>query len=94
MPYVEQERNEKEGEREREREREKEGERQRGERERERERERESQSPSSSAGLLELSQFPNVYCKVSGMFATDPQWDQKSVETVVKPCLEIFGMDR
>ena len=45
-------------------------------------------------GLEELAQFPNVYCKVSGMFATDPNWDQKSVETVAKPCLELFGMDR
>ena len=45
-------------------------------------------------GLQELAKLPNVYCKVSGMFATDPKWDQRSVETVVKPCLEIFGMDR
>ena len=28
------------------------------------------------------------------MFATDPKWDQKSVESVVKPVLEIFGIDR
>lgn len=46
------------------------------------------------AGLEELAQFPNVYCKVSGMFATDPKWDKRSVETVAKPCLELFGMDR
>ena len=28
------------------------------------------------------------------MFATDPTWDQDSVTSVVKPCLEIFGVDR
>ena len=35
-----------------------------------------------------------MYCKASGMFATDPKWDQKSVESVVKPVLEVFGFDR
>lgn len=45
-------------------------------------------------GLTELSLYPNVYCKVSGMFFTNPSWDQDSVTSVVKPCLEIFGMDR
>ena len=47
------------------------------------------------AGLTELAQHdPNVYCKVSGMFATDPNWTQQSVTDVVQPCLDIFGMDR
>ena len=49
---------------------------------------------SSLAGLEELAKCPNVYAKVSGMFATDPKWDQQSVEDVVKPVLEIFGIDR
>ena len=47
-----------------------------------------------TAGLQGLAKCPNVYCKVSGMFATDPQWDQDSVATVVQPCLDLFGMDR
>ena len=40
---------------------------------------------SPTAGLQEMARYPNVYCKASGMFATDPKWDQKSVDTVVKP---------
>jgi predicted TIM-barrel fold metal-dependent hydrolase len=48
----------------------------------------------SRAGLLELARYPNVYCKASGMFATNPKWDQESVKTVVKPLFEIFGSDR
>ena len=49
----------------------------------------------SIIGLEELARYPNVYCKVSGFFAADPSWSiQKYVETAVKPCLEIFGMDR
>ena len=48
----------------------------------------------SHLGLLEMARYPNVYCKASGMFATDPKWDQKSVDTVVKPLFEIFGFDR
>ena len=46
------------------------------------------------AGLEELAKCPNAYAKVSGMFATDPKWDQQSVEDAVKPVLEIFGIDR
>ncbi len=46
------------------------------------------------AGLQELSKYPNVYAKVSGMFHTDPKWNQQSFEEVVKPVLEIFGIDR
>ena len=46
-------------------------------------------------GLEELAKYPNVYCKASGMFTADPSWDvQKFVETAVKPCLDIFGMNR
>jgi len=45
-------------------------------------------------GLTELAQFPNVYCKVSGMFATNPQWTQDAVAGVVKPVLDIFSIDR
>lgn len=41
-----------------------------------------------------MARYPNVYCKASGMFATDPKWDQKSVDMVVKPLFEIFGCDR
>ncbi len=47
-----------------------------------------------AAGLQELAKYPNVYAKVSGMFATDPKWSQQSIEDVVKPVLEIFGIDR
>ena len=50
--------------------------------------------PPSLAGLTELAQQPNVYCKVSGVFATDKSWTQQSVADVVQPILEIFGMDR
>ena len=35
-----------------------------------------------------------MYVKVSGMFCTDPKWNQTSLESVVKPVLEIFGIDR
>ena len=35
-----------------------------------------------------------MYVKVSGMFSTDPKWNQTSLESVVKPVLEIFGIDR
>ena len=45
-------------------------------------------------GLQELSRYPNVYCKASGMFIIDPKWDQKSVDLAVKPVLEYFGHDR
>ncbi|XP_064404857.1 uncharacterized protein y4mH-like isoform X1 [Halichondria panicea] len=45
-------------------------------------------------GLQELSKCSNVYAKVSGMFFTDPKWNQQSIEDVVKPVLEIFGIDR
>ena len=45
-------------------------------------------------GLQELSKCPNVYAKVSGMFFTDPKWNQQSIEDVVKPVLEIFGINR
>lgn len=46
-------------------------------------------------GLKELAKYPNVYCKVSGMFTADPSWSvQKFIETAVKPCLEIFGVNR
>ncbi len=45
-------------------------------------------------GLQELSRYPNVYCKASGMFLTDPKWDQKSVDMVVKPLFEMFGFNR
>ena len=44
--------------------------------------------------MEDLAKCPNVYCKVSGLFHTDPKWDQKSVESVVKPVLETFGIDR
>ena len=47
-----------------------------------------------AAGLRELSECSNVYAKVSGMFFTDPKWNQQSIEDVVKPVLEIFGIDR
>ena len=45
-------------------------------------------------GLTELALQPNVHCKVSGVFATDPNWTQQSVADVVQPVLDIFGMDR
>ena len=45
-------------------------------------------------GLQELAKYPNVYCKASRMFATDPKWDQASVDMVVKPQFEYFGCDR
>ena len=45
-------------------------------------------------GLEELAACPNVYCKVSGVFCTDSNWNQTSVEGVVKPCLDIFGIER
>ncbi len=45
-------------------------------------------------GLQELSKCSNVYAKVSGMFFTDSKWNQQSIEDVVKPVLEIFGIDR
>ncbi len=47
-----------------------------------------------AAGLQELSKCPNVYAKVSGIFATDPKWNQQSIEDVVKQVLEVFGIDR
>ncbi len=53
-----------------------------------------SKCTSLCVGLQELSTCPNVYAKVSGMFHTDPNWNQKSFEEVAKPVLEIFGIDR
>ena len=41
-----------------------------------------------------MARYPNVYCKASGMFATDPKWDQESINTVVRPLFDIFGFDR
>ena len=47
------------------------------------------------SGLKELAKYPNVYCKVSGMFTADQSCDiQTFVETSAKPCLEIFGINR
>ena len=45
-------------------------------------------------GLKELAKYPNVFCKISGVFATDPSWDKDSVASVVLPCIEIFTIDR
>jgi predicted TIM-barrel fold metal-dependent hydrolase len=45
-------------------------------------------------GLTELARQANVYCKVSGVFATDRNWTQDSVAEVVQPVLDIFGTDR
>lgn len=49
---------------------------------------------NSCIGLTDLARQSNVYCKVSGVFATDQDWTQKSVADVVQPVLDIFGMDR
>jgi len=47
-------------------------------------------------GLLELSRYPNVYCKASGigMFAVDPKWDRATLDSIVKPLIDMFGVDR
>jgi predicted TIM-barrel fold metal-dependent hydrolase len=45
-------------------------------------------------GLADLARQPNVHCKVSGVFATDPHWTQESVAEVVQPVLDLFGLDR
>lgn len=45
-------------------------------------------------GVTALAQHPNVYCKVSGLFLTNPQWTDKAVAEIVNPLLEIFGIDR
>ena len=48
-----------------------------------------------NAGLEVLAQYPNVYCKVSGLFTADKSWTvQTFAEKSAKPCMEIFGMDR
>ena len=50
--------------------------------------------PPLSQGLTELAKYPNAFCKISGMFATDPRWNKDSMAKIVLPCIEIFGMDR
>ena len=46
-------------------------------------------------GLEELAKYPNVYCKVSGIFTADQSCDISTfMEICAKPCLEIFGMNR
>ena len=46
-------------------------------------------------GLTVLAQYPNVYCKVSGLCTADKSWTvQTYVENSAKPCMEIFGKDR
>ena len=49
---------------------------------------------SLSSGLTELAKYPNAYCKVSGMFATDPKWNKDTMAIIVLSCIEIFGIDR
>ena len=46
------------------------------------------------SGLQELARYPNVYCKASGMFAMNTKWSQDSVDMLVKPLMEYFGIDR
>eukprot|EP00731_Ephydatia_muelleri_P033619 Em0034g1a len=45
-------------------------------------------------GVMALAQHQNVFCKVSGLFSTNPQWTDKAVAEIVNPLLEIFGVDR
>ena len=46
-------------------------------------------------GLEELSKYPNVYCKLSGVFVADQSCDVSTfMETCARPCLEIFGVNR
>lgn len=46
------------------------------------------------AGLEELAKLPNVFSKVSGVFAVHPNWDQQLFELTAKPIFEIFGIER
>ena len=49
---------------------------------------------TQTVGLEELAKCPNVYAKVSGVLFIDPKFNQTTLEGVVKPVLEIFGIDR
>lgn len=44
-------------------------------------------------GLELLVKYPNVFCKISGLFL-DPYWNEDSIINIIMTCMDIFGPNR
>jgi len=47
-----------------------------------------------AAGMAAAAQYPNVYCKLSGLINEVPFWTAESFRPYVAQCLAVFGVDR
>lgn len=46
------------------------------------------------AGMKQLSENPNIHCKLSGIGMFDRKWTQESTAPIIETCLELFSADR
>jgi predicted TIM-barrel fold metal-dependent hydrolase len=45
-------------------------------------------------GMATVAEADNVWCKISGLSMTDPDWTIESIRPFVMYCIEIFGVDK
>ena len=45
-------------------------------------------------GMKKISDWPNIYCKISGLGMGDNRWTEDSIRPYVETCIELFGVDR